>query len=269
MDVFGMDALIGDYRLSDHGLILVTFSFEDTRNLGISMSTNEQFLGKNPKPVYLGSSFNSKLQLTMTVMQNWHITNKTYFTTNEIREILGRLTGFQGYKKMYVYTKNMTENMYYNVRIDDDVDFEMSGDKVVGIRFPMSCDSQFAWVDYENEKTTENSDEVVLVSNTSDVRYDYVKPVITITSDNLITDFTLTNLSDNERKTVIDEIKAGEIITIDSTIDKITSSMGTNFSSGFNYKFPRLVSGMNEIQVSHPVTIKVNMALQRKVGMVP
>lgn len=269
MDVFGADALIGDYRLSDHGLMLVTFNFEETRNIGTAMSTNEQFLGKNARPVYLGSSFNSKLRLTATVMQDWRVTGKTHFTVQEIREILGRLTGFQGYKKMYVYSPSNTENMYYNVRVDDDVEYEMSGDKVVAIKLPFDCDSQFAWVDCEMEYTTTENDSILYINNTSDEYYDYLKPIITITSENAVNGFTMTNLTDNDRETEINEVKAGETITIDSRLNKITSSMNTNFSEIFNYKFPRLVVCANNIQVSHPVTIRFNMTIPRKVGMIP
>lgn len=265
MDVFGRDALIGDYRLSDHGLMLASFNFEDTYELGMTMETTEEFLGTNPVPTYLGSKYNSKLQPTMTVIQNWHITNKNFFTVNEVREILSRLTGFQGYKKMYVYAPGMLENLYYMVRITD-AEVEESAGKIVGIRFPMECDSQFAWIDDEYADVTTANDVILKINNNSDNRYDYLKPIIEITSDNLITDFSITNLSDDNRITHIDEIKAGETITIDSTLSKITSSMNSNYSETFNYIFPRLIYGENEIQVSHPVTIDIKMKLPRKVG---
>ena len=269
MDVFGTDALIGDYRLSDHGLMLVTFNFEDTRGLGTGMTTSEQFLGRNARPVYLGSAFNSKLSLTATIMQNWNVTGKTYFTTQEIREILGRLTGFQGYKKMYVYSPGDEEDLYYNVRVDDDVEYEMSGDKVVGIRIPLSCDSQFAWTEVELDRVTSESDEMFSILNTSDDRYGYLFPVIRITSDSAIPSLTITNLTDNERATMIENVSAGDVITIDSRLNKITSVMHANFSETFNYKFPRLVYGTNEIQVSNPITLHFSMTIPRKVGMIP
>lgn len=265
MDVFGKDALIGDYRLSDHGLMLATFNYEDAYNLGMTMETKEEFLGKNPVPTYLGSTYNSKLQPKITVIQNERITNKNYFTVNEVREILGRLTGFQGYKKMQVYSTELLENLYYMVRVAD-VDYELSGGKVVGIVLTMECESQFAWIDDEYEDVITENDTIMYLDNNSDLRYDYTLPIVTITSENLITDFSIINVTDNDRETHIDEIKAGEVVTINSPLSKITSSMNTNYSETFNYIFPKLVAGVNELCISHPVTINFKMKLPRKVG---
>lgn len=267
MDVFGKDALIGDYRLSDHGLMLATFNFEDTYNLGITMDTSEVFLGKNPVPTYLGSKFSSKLQPTMTVIQNEPVTKKTFFTVNEVREILSRLTGFQGYKKMYVLNKEgMYENFYFMVRTND-VDFEKSGDKIVGIRFTMECDSQFAWVNDDYSFVTENNDDTINLNVISDDKYNYLLPVVTITSNSALSSLSIFNMTDNNRETKIDNISAGETITINSKRNIISSTNQRNFSADFNYKFLRLLSGENELLISSPITINFSMNLPRKVGM--
>lgn len=267
MNVFGKDALIGDYRLSDHGLMLATFNVEDTYNLGVSMDTSESFLGRNPVPVYLGSKFNAKAQLTVTVIQNEPVTKKTFFTVNEVREILGRLTGFQGYKKMYVQTESLYENFYYMVRVNEDVDFERSGDKIIGIRFVMDCDSQFAWKDEEQSFITENADDVIKIDINSDDRYNYLLPYIELTTDSALDSLSIINITDNNRETKIDNINANETIIIDSKRNIISSTRQRNFSEDFNYKFPRLLNGENELQISSPITIKFSMNLPRKVGM--
>ena len=267
MNVFGKDALIGDYRLSDHGLMLATFNVEDTYGLGVSMDTSESFLGRNPVPRYLGSKFNSKAQLTVTVIQNEHVTNKTFFTVNEVREIVGRLTGFQGYKKMYVQTDSLYENSYYNVRVNEDAELERSGDKVIGIRFVMDCDSQFAWKEEEISFVTENDNETIRIDVNSDDRYNYLPPLVTFTSASALDSLSIINVTDNNRTTQIDNIRANETITIDSRYDIISSTSPRNFSNDFNYKFPKLLPGENEILISSPITINFSMKLPRKVGM--
>ena len=166
---------------------------------------------------------------------------------------------------MQINAPGMLENLYYMVRITD-VEFEESAGKIVGIRFPMECDSQFAWIDDEYMDEIPANDTVLTINNNSDDRYDYLKPIIEITSADAISDFEIINLTDNNRITHIDEIRAGETVTIDSTISKITSSMNTNYSETFNYTFPRLVHGDNNLQISHPVTIDIKMKLPRKVG---
>lgn len=266
MDVFGSDALIGDYRLSDHGLILSTFNYTDSYDLGISSATQEVYLGKNPKPVYLGSKPNGKLELTMTVMHNECLTNRLSFTINECREIVGRLTGFQGYKKLYINKPRFLENLYYNVKVNS-IEYEKSGDNIIGIRFNMECDSPFAWVEDEIMFETENDLETIIINNNSDLFYDYNYPTIIIESESDIEGFEIINNTDNGRTTMIDKICAGEVITINSQLGKITSSLNTNFSETFNYKFPQLVRGDNEIVVSHPVTITCQLVLPRKIGV--
>ena len=266
MDVFGRDALIGDFRLSDHGLMLVTFNYEDGYELGANMTTNESFLGISPVPKYLGSKYDGKLMPKITVIQNWLATNKHNFTVNEIREIVSRLTGYQGYKKMYLCKDDFIENVYYNVRLSNP-QYELCGGEVIGISFDAECDSQFGWVDDEYETTTNSSNQIIKVNNNSDDRYGYQLPIIEVTSDSAITSFTITNITDNNRNTIVNQISANETVTINSQLNKITSNLGTVYSEIFNYKFPRLVCGENYLQISHPIDIKVTMKLPRKVGM--
>ena len=266
MDVFGSDALIGNYRLSDHGLMLATFNYQDSYGLGFGMDVNKEYVGRNAKPRYYGSKPNSVLELTLTIIQNECMTRKSYFTEQECREILGRLTGFQGYKRMYVSKQNFMENLYYNVHVTD-AEFEKSGDFVVGIILTMECDSPFAWVDVEYEFETNSNNQTIHVMNNSDLFYDYVNPVMIIKSDSDIDGLEIKNVTDNNRNTIIDHVNADEIITIDSNYDKITSTLGTNFSEIFNYKFPKLAHGYNEIVISHPMRVIYKMVLPRKVGV--
>ena len=266
MDVFGSDALIGDYRLSDHGLMLCTFNYQDVYELGYTVEPTKYFLGKNPKPLYVGSKPNGVLELTLTVIQNECMTGKNFFTTNECREILGKLTGYQGYKRMYVNKQFVFENLYYNVHVTN-AEYEKSGDKVVGIRFTMECDSPFAWVDYERNCETTEANQVIHMMNNSDLFYDYTLPVMVIKSDSDIEVLDIKNVTDNNRTTRIEGIHANEIITIDSTLGKITSTMNTNFSEKFNYKFPKLVHGDNQMFISQPLHVTYKLVLPRKIGV--
>lgn len=266
MDVFGYDALIGNYRLSDHGLMLATFSYSDTYPIGLGYETNRVFLGTNPKSVYLGSKPNSVLEITMTVIQNELVTHKVDFSINECREIIGRITGYQGYKKLYLNDEKNLENVYYNVIVNN-CEYEKSGDRIVGIRFNMECDSMFCWVDDEIEYVTSGNDETIHVKNNSDLFYEYNYPVMILSSDQDVDGLEITNLSDNGRSTMIDHVVGGEVITIDSGLSKITSTIGTNFSEIFNYKFPRLIRGYNEILVSYPMHVTCKLTLPRKMGV--
>ena len=63
INIFGKDAIIGDFQLSNYGLILASFEGTDSHaeELGMNHTTIEEYIGHNPVPVYLGSSYNSKL----------------------------------------------------------------------------------------------------------------------------------------------------------------------------------------------------------------
>ena len=267
MDVFGKDAVIGDFRLSDHGLYLSTFNPENTNDLGMTHNTEEQFVGKNPVPVYLGSVYGAKLSMQMTVIQDECKTHKIYFTQNEIREILGRLTGYQGYKKMYIKDEKNLENIYYNVRVTN-VSEEYLNEEVVALTFSMECDSQFAWCDKQTVYVTSNNDEMIRVYCNTDDRYNYLLPKIIIKPISDVEDYSITNMNDNNRAVVIDEISAGEVVTMDSKLKTIRSSNpARNYSYGFNYKFLQLVNGENRLVISHPSSITLSMMLPRKVGI--
>ena len=70
MNIFGLDAIIGDFQLSNYGLILSSFENTDSSDeeLGMNHDTIEEYIGQKPVPVYLGSSFHSKLQPTAKVL---------------------------------------------------------------------------------------------------------------------------------------------------------------------------------------------------------
>lgn len=266
MDIFGRDAVIGDYRLIDHGLQLASFSFEDNGEIGMGMDSEEFFLGTNPVPKYVGSKFDSKLTGKMSVIKAECITGEIYFNINEIREILSQLTGYQGYKRLYIYSNGMLENIYYNIRVTN-VSMEKAGGRVVGLVFDIECDSQFAWYDERYEYSL-SANETFEVFNNSDDKFHYLLPKIIITDVENATDFQLTNITDNQyRVTSINEISSGETVVIDSKLCKITSDIAyRDYASEFNFIFPRLVGGTNEIVVTNSCTITFDLKLPRKVG---
>ena len=61
IEIFGLDAIIGDFQLSNYGLILASFegSNSSDEEVGMNHNTIEEYIGYNPTPIYLGSSFES------------------------------------------------------------------------------------------------------------------------------------------------------------------------------------------------------------------
>ena len=63
MDIFGKDIIIGNFRASDFGLMASTIKFDEESEyeMGNDITIAEQFIGRNPVPVYLDYSYVSRL----------------------------------------------------------------------------------------------------------------------------------------------------------------------------------------------------------------
>lgn len=152
MEIFAEDVIIGDFKLSDYGLILASFNnnSETTEDIGMDHETIEEYIGHVPKPIFLGSQYSSKLKPTLTIVKNPCVYNDLHFTEHECREILRKLTGHHGYTKMKIIQEHIDDEIFYNVRTVS-VNYQKVMGKVSGIIFSMECDSQFAWT---REKTS-------------------------------------------------------------------------------------------------------------------
>ncbi len=80
MEIFAKDLILGNFRASDSGLCVASFTFkgESEDELNITPSAIEKFIGNNPVPVYLGQKYENKLSPTVTLIKNPCI----YISTN-------------------------------------------------------------------------------------------------------------------------------------------------------------------------------------------
>ena len=281
MNLFGEDMIIGDFKLSDYGLILASFESDSGTGedeLGMDYETIEEFIGNNPVPVYLGAKYSNKLKPTATIIKNpCTSVNDPYFTEHECRDILRQLTGFYGYKQMHVITENPDELLYYFVRVVS-ANYHKIGGKVAGIILNMECDSQFAWSKEYNFEYTVTAGQEIMFYNTSDVLYDYLKPIVTIKSEAEIgkngdgsDSLFIKNLTDNEWTTEIYHMIPNEIITMDSKLETMnTTNEKSNVLNKFNFHFIRFVSGINKIKIGGTwegkMEITISFRYPRKVG---
>lgn len=273
IEIFGLDAIIGDFQLSNYGLILA--SFEGTNSydeeVGMNHNTIEEYIGHNPAPIYLGSSFDSKLKPTATLIKDPSITvneSDKYFTEHEIREILRQLTGFRGYKRMQVFSYEFDEFLFFNIRVTN-VRYQKIGGRVAGIILDMECDSQFAWSNDFNYTFNASPSSNLIFFNTSDDLYNYLLPKVIINSTTAISNLSIVNIMDNNWTSTFKSLSANEIITMDSQHNILTSSKtGRLINNDFNMHFIRLVSGKNEFKVSHNIQITFSYKVPRKVGFI-
>ena len=269
VDVFGSDMIIGDFKLSDYGMILASFdsgSSNIEEELGMDHETIEEYIGHNSVPVYIGAEYKSKLKPQATIVKDYRFNSGDYFTGHECREILRQLTGFRGYKRMEIKSYKFDEFIHFNARIVK-VSYKKVTNKVIGIILQMECDSQFAWSDEFVTVYNVNAGDIIRIYNTSDDIYNYLLPKVTITSLSSISKLEIKNLSDNNWITTINNIRKNEIITMDSKNEILTSSIKNRIIlNDFNMHFIRLIAHENQFQINSDITLTFSFKVPRKVG---
>ena len=270
MNLFGEDMIIGDFKLSDYGLILASFEdVSDTEeDLGMNYETIEEYVSDNPVPVYIGAKYSEKLRPIATLVKNPCMIQEQHFTEHECRMILRELTGFYGYKQMQVYSNELDELLYFNVRVNN-VQYKKILGKVVGIILEMECDSQFAWSKEYKYTYNVSSGTTLSFYNISDDLNNYLKPTVKIKSSSDIEQLEIINLTDNNWTTVFKNVKENEEIVMDCKNEIVTSSIEDKIIlNDFNLHFMRFVSGINKIQINSDITLDISFVYPRKVGFV-
>lgn len=262
MEVFGQDWILGDFRASDYGLYLASFSYngESEDELGFKTSTIEEFVGSNPIPIFLGEKHKEKLRPQITLCKNPCKNNDNMtFTQKECREVFRFLSGIKGYQWMKLDTFEDTEDVWFRAKISN-VHYKRVGGDIVGLIFEIECNSCFG---YSTEKTIEvnaTANKPFYFFNNTDDLNNYILPVVEITPTSNA-DIIITNVSDNNWTTEIKNAKANETLVIDSRTEIISTSL-----NNFNLHFPRLIPEMNTYTSSIDARIVFKFRVFRKVG---
>lgn len=127
------------------------------------------------------------------------------------------------------------------------------------------CDAPFAW---ENERTYNynNPSGNILFQNLTDYN-DYTYPKIQMTCNKAGGTISIINKTDENRETKLVNLSQNEVITLDNSLQIITSSLDLNRLSNFNKKFFRLLPNLNTLSVSGNISnLKIMHKPARKVG---
>lgn len=281
MDIFGDafgDAIIydtpaGDFRLSDYHLTLSSFSTDDTYELGMSNSVNEEYLSYHAVPVFLGTKYDSssKLKGTMTIVKTACSGQQTvenanlYMTQNECRTVLRALTGWHGYKRMYFYfASGVRKESYYKIHVNSASMIKMNG-KTIGLTLEFECDSPYVWMDrtVSHEFTDQNGGSFMfeIISDANE----YILPQTSISIDNTYLDEVTLEVEEDENRITMFYGMLGSV-SLNSVTNRVYSALDHDIVNHFNCKFPRLLPGYNTITVNKPMTVTFYYASPRKVG---
>lgn len=269
IEIFSKDIIFGNFRASDYGLIPASFSYKGTSEdeIGMKVSTSEEFLGDSPIPVYLGDKYNSKLNFQVTVIKDPCVFyDNMHFAEKDCRWILRELTSKKGYQWMKIIMNDLDEDMWYKAKIQN-ISYERIGSRIAGLILEFECDSFFAWTSEKNITIRAKANQSFYVYNDSDDLTRYLYPIVSI-SPSISGTLVITNITDNQ-VTEIKNIQEKETITIDSMKEMITSNVNHDLLlDDFNLCWPRLTSGKNEYVPNVNMVITIKYRLPRKVGIV-
>jgi phage-related protein len=97
--------------------------------------------------------------------------------------------------------------------------------------------------------STNNTSTTVKYFNPSNVDK-YYKPLIKIELIGNTTQVRIKNLNVNNEEMILSNLTVGETITIDSETQQIESSTGNERISHFNFVYPRLIQGINKLEIT-------------------
>lgn len=267
MEVFGNDLILGEFRLSDHGMMLASFEYDGSSDdsLGMTRTTIEEFLGDNPIPVYLGDKYTDKLRPQITIVKNpcMYSDDKMPFSEKDCRNIFRTMTGIRGYQWMKVVNDSDEDDIWFRAKIND-VSVKRINGVVYGIILSMECDSCFGWSNETNIDLNFSANKSIKIYSNTDDLYNYIYPIVKITAKSNGT-LQLRNITDNQI-TEIKNVKANETITIDSKKEIISSSMPHNLLlNDFNLKWVKLLPDENEYITNQNARVIFSYRVPRKV----
>lgn len=267
MEIFCNDWMLGDFQASDYGLLVTSFSSSNSSDdeTGISLSIQEEFIGHNPVPVYIGQEYSDKLKPQVTLVKNPSVfRNDVYFTGNDCRAILRKVIGYNGYQWMRLINDNADENLWYKAKVVN-VSYQRMGSRVAGIILEMECDSCFAWSEEYVVNINAMANQPFRIYNNTDDLYNYVLPITTVTPTSS-GEISIINNTENW-ETKISNVSATEVLTMDSKNELLSSSQAhSSLLNDFNLHYIRLVPGRNEFVINQDAAVQFKYRVPRKAG---
>lgn len=270
IEILTNDLILGNFRASDYGLKIGSFHYagESEDEIGMNISTIEEYVGHNPKPIYLDHKYTDKLRIQITLIKDPYVfNNQLHFSEKDCRSILRVLTGQKCYQWVKLIAYEPDEDLWYRAKVNN-VSYERIGGHIIGIVLNFECDSCFAWSGENTITINAKAHRHFYVFNNTDDLNSYVYPTVSILSSSA-GNLRITNISDNNWCAEIKNVKAGERITIDSQHQIISSNLPHGLLlDDFNLKWFRMIPDKNEYVSDSDIAITIKFRVPRKVGVI-
>lgn len=210
------------------------------------------------KHYFLDSEYDDVFEFELTMM------SKNEKDRVWVGEVLHWLTGYHDYKKLTFDQPDM-KNIYFNCLVSE-VDIITVGNVPRGFVCKFQCDRGYAIEDEEKVYSITNGNSTFKHMNTSHT-HGITLPIIEITMASY-GDVSIINKNNNNLETKLTSLTGGEVITMDSQHEILTSSLDLRRLSNFNKVWFELVEGENNITVNGNVSkILIKYENNRKVGI--
>lgn len=168
--------------------------------------------------------------------------NDYIFSETEVAHIM-RWLNVKGYKKFKPIYEDLEYSDMYLMGTFTAINLVRYGNDVVGFECTFTTNAPYGYYEDKifSKKGISSGDSFRLADVSDEVGYIY--PTVTITAKSA-GNLTITNsLDDKDNITIVNNVKAGEVITLNGITKIIKSSIAhSRLYNDFNYKFPRVVN---------------------------
>lgn len=195
-------------------------------------------------PYFYGAYATPHLEFDMSCYSENELTAEDY-------ELIQKwLFGKGSYKKLQIVQYDMQDVFWWAILNSPET--VKVGNQIMGCKFHVIANSPFGFsfpktVTYTYTSSVINSNE--LFYNSSDDTSNYMYPSCIITMNNTDGDLKITNSNDNNRVFEFTGLQANEVITIDNSLQTISSSSGLRRLGNFNKHWLRFVPGENNLLI--------------------
>lgn len=244
MAFYGRDFIFGGTMSQELGLTISSESSEASTNAGSDVEPIIQKIYRRPKNYLLGVEQGPVLTFPISFNSETKI-NATFAAKIE-QLLFGKLT----YQKLQVIQPD-TSMYYWNCFLKNP-QIKRVGNEIVGWNCDVTCDSPWAYSFPRSASYTMTppSPRTVIFNNKSG-NNDYSFPTVAFTMNGSGGTFSIVNTTDDSRRFYFTGLSANESISVDNSLQIITSSTGQRRLDKFIYKkFFRVLPGANQLMIS-------------------
>jgi phage-related protein len=246
MAFFGRSFIYDSVPSETYGLLISDIDAQAiNQSMGSSaMEIYEQKIYRRTVPFFYGSTTANKLSFKFSAF------SEDELTAEDFQQVQRWLFSSRTYKRFQIDQLDM-QSVYFNCILNTP-EIVRVGNLIQGFNCTVECDSPFA---YNFPKTVTYTytdaviDSTVTFYNSSDDTGAYLYPITVITVNTFGGDVSITNLDDSNRVFSFTGVSPNEVLTVNNSLQTISSSTGLRRLSYFNKHFLRLVPGVNRLRI--------------------